>query len=294
MGLEDWPDSDATTAEIFWCSASLRGKPHDRLSDYSVYWQKTDGGVRLWIGRSPHVPTSGDLTFDMRDIFDNLATVYTLDITGEIENRNYNARRKWRMFFHLTRYALIASAIALMAIIGWSGCEGTCLQCALVASLYGSVIVVVAWVSGYLGKRLGFRNGLLAASALILIVLYFGLIVGVGLSGADVPGGTGDVLALLVSAVMAYVITELRDPLRSLVQMHVEGGWKQVYVETIAAPSVRFAAVFTLLSLSEYVVSRFIDNPDSRAFLIPVGILATAAIIELVRRELSRRQSNVL
>ncbi len=124
LNIHEWPDSDRSSMEHAWCSASLYHPRYLRLNAYSVFWTQssddTSRRIELWIGRTLHKPAEeSNLLVDSSLVW-TISQVYNIRIT---EVREYYSlfssvwRNKWYLVFRVVAPITLASVIVTISIL---------------------------------------------------------------------------------------------------------------------------------------------------------------------------------
>ena len=238
LSFGDWPDSSATSAELLWCSESLRSESLVRLRNYSVHWQETSNGLRLWIARQPEFPSDESFTFNKIDVVKYIVKVYQVYITSEHRKQHRAAVRKWRLRRFTAMTLSYTFVLIMLGLNSWRISGALTLNFGIAMLLQTVGLTVVASASGYATRRLGVVHGMLTLTVAYLFLLYFVIVAVIDVTKIDLPQWPNELLALGLSLALGHLVAELQNPLKSLGQMLSEGGWKVFYRDVLATPAI--------------------------------------------------------
>ncbi len=288
LSLDEWPAESATLDELIWCSEPLTHEDFKRLREYSVHWQKTSQDWRLWIAREPSLPADDRMFFDKRRIMISIFTVYRIYIDAAHQKQYRSALRLW----HLKRLAptILFTVIVLIVIAlnSWQASETLTLDFWKTILFQYVAFGAVIYTSHYMTGKLGFIHGVLTLTVVWLFPFHFFLFGTIEALAIDVPQWQTELMSLGLSVLVGLLMAELRHPLKSVSQMHSEGGWAIVYKNVLATPALVMAPTYGAIKIVEYLIRVSVHNNQLAIVAVPIGLIVIVASAELIRRELSR------
>ena len=298
LSFDNWPSSDATTEDLFWCSQPLRHKDFRRLDEYSVYWQKVSKEVRLWIAREPVMPTNSKRIYNASDLFTSLLSSCNIYISDEYSHDHGRAMRKfridllkWHLKSMIPTVLFVLVGLTIVGAYNWSEWSGSTVDKIGSLLLYAGGFIVGAVVSRLAVSRLGFMSGTMLLAVLYSLIFYLYVVTLEKINVLDQPLSSGDNVALVICALLGVFVADLKYPgvtIRSLLTRDI---LRVIYRHMIVPASLVVAPAFGVLKVTEYVIARVVEDFRSAAILVPIAGMIIVALLELIRRELEHEDS---
>ncbi len=287
LSLESWPDSSAKADELQSSCEPLSHPKFERLDGYSVYWNRSSEGLFLWIASQPSIPANRGSMLDMAGILKTIMDTYHVYITKDY----LVAVRKRRIRRLVAMPILYACGLALMITITWWPTGSFEVKDIPILSFRLAIFTIAFGASDWMARRLGFAQGLITMLVLWLFVAYVVVLTSMKIGLVDIVQWQTDAYALALSALLGFLVAELKNPLKTLGETLAEGGWGKVYRESLATPALIVAPTFGALKIIEYIIDIMVADIQSAAIAVPVGVMVIVALMEFIRREMNRSGS---
>ena len=121
-----------------------------------------------------------------------------------------------------------------------------------------------------------------------LFGMYFVLLVVAKTESIELFRGEGELFPLGLSVILGYLIAEIKNPLKSVGELRLQGGWWNVYKQTLATPALIVGPTYGAIKIIEYLIYIVLSDPQAAPFVVFVCGLVIVAVFEVIRREISR------
>ena len=176
LALTQWPAPQTTATELAWISEPLGNSTYSRLYGYSVFWSQMDDGFQVWIGRTPHKPSSDSEYLRNEEILEAIAQTYSFYLSHVQRRVNRSAKlgRIIRRFGIPFTILLLIPALLLAILFATKGIPLKDLKFVDVSTIAAYVIAAtvgyVSWLAyGSIGAMVTYCLFLVVGSAFLLL-----------------------------------------------------------------------------------------------------------------------------
>ena len=280
LSLPQWPPPESTPTELAWLSEPLGNSPHGRLRGYSVFWQLTDEGFQVWIGRTPDKPSSGSAYLRNEEVVEAVAKTYGFYLSRAQRRGNRLTILRQRASRAVLPFVLLLLIPALLLVVLLATKETTLKDLKLI-DVSTIVAYVVAVTVGYIAW---FAYG--SIGPMVTYCLY--LVVGSAFLPLK-PGWETEAKALGIMApfIVGFWVTWWKhQDLMWMTGRQVLNGRFRSTLTIFATWSVVTATAYGAHTLLRLSIDEALGKGD--VLLRFMIVIATIALGELLRREIRR------
>ncbi len=279
LGTGNWPGPITSPIELAWTSESLDHADFRGLKGYSIFWQRTEHALEMWIGRYPVRPLDNTSILADGELVSEILTVYRVYLSKETRAEHLKLMVKW--WFRRSAITVVPLVLGLV-LVATLVFQNTGVS-------YRSAFALLSYLLGaalmhYATKLFGQMSApLIVAASLLLLVVY--LQVRAEHASSLALNDTVFGACLLVGVVAA----QYRDPY-TIGDVLMLSGWDRVrrlYEGSIRTTSVVTIVTYSVFRLAEYTIINI--KWDSSLVLLPLVPMAIVAVAEFLRREIERR-----
>ena len=278
LRTDDWPGPITTHTELAWLSHPLDNANFKDLKGYSIFRQKTDNALEMWIGRNPERPKDTNSILTDSQLLAQILSVCRLYLSEEMRLEHSNSMvKRW---FRQMAFALVPQALGLALI--------STIVFQSFGNSYRSASYLLAYLTGvalvhYATKLFGQRSFLVIVVAmLLLLVVYLQVRIEDANSLLQL-----DTYVLGACLLLGLFAADHRGPSMTIREVLNLSGWdrvRRVYEGSIRTTSIVTVFTYGAFRLAEYSIA----NWDSSLVLLPLVPMAIVAVAEFVKREIER------
>ena len=280
LKTDDWPGPITTHTELTWLSHPLDNANFKDLKGYSIFWQKTDNALEMWIGRYSERPQDTNSILTDSQLLAQILSVCRLYLSEEMRVEHSNSVVK-RWLRQMT-FALVPQVLGLAFI--------STLVFQAFGISYRSAYLLLGYLIGvtlthYATKLFGQRSILVIVVAmLLLLIVYLQVLIEDANSLLQL-----DIYVFCACWILGIFAADQRGPSMTIREVWDLPGWNRVrgvYEGSIRTTSIVTVFTYGAFRLAEYSIANI--DWGSSLVLLPLLPMAVVAVAEFVKREIER------
>ena len=280
LRTDDWPGPITTHTELAWLSHPLDNANFKDLKGYSIFWQKTDYALEMWIGLYPERPQDINSILADSQLLAQILSVCRFYLSEEmsVKHSNYMVKRWFRqMAFALVPLMLGLAFISTIVFQAF----GISYRSAFLLLGYPIGVALMYYATKLFGQR---SIIVIVVAMLLLFVVYLQVLIEDANSLLQL-----DIYVLGACWLLGMFAADHRDPSMTIGEVLNLSGWervRRVYEGSIRTTSIVTVFTYGAFRLAEYSIANI--DWDSSLVLLPLVPMAIVAVAEFVKREIER------